>query len=499
MQRPGGISAHNSSRPHVFVIAPWPPRAPRVTFQQLSVALLFIALACAACFMPAQNDTWWHLRAGEDIWRTHGVPLRDTFSHTAFGTYWPDHEWLSQALFFAIYQIGGMKLLTAVLAAVLTATWVLVWRLTPGSHWRRLSLLCLAVISSSIAWSVRPQIFTLLLVALTATLLKTRREWWLPLVFLIWANLHGAVLFGVVLLAATTAGTVFTDRPRGRMLIAVTALSVAMTCVTPLGWSFWTDIPASLARVDHGRVTEWHAPELSDPVFAPFWMLSAAFVALIAAHKIWKTRHWLADGAIAGSLAMLPLALGTGRNVPVLMVLIVPALASLLDARFPVKAPARIRREHLRLNAVFAGAAVILAAVAVGRAWTGDSDRLGWHPLSEQAIAAVESCPERLYNRYDEGGFLIWFTPTQKVFIDSRYDPFPPELLLGQIALEESGVYEATFEQHQIRCAFIPAESTLARRLSEEGWQSTYRDTMWAVLVAPSGPTGTETTRLREK
>jgi len=134
MQRPGGISPHNSSRPHDSVIALRGPRALRVTFEQLSVTLLFIALACAACFMPAQNDTWWHLRAGEDIWRTHGVPLRDTFSHTAFGTYWPDHEWLSQALFFALYQIGGMKLLTAVLAAVLTATWMLVWRLTEGRH-----------------------------------------------------------------------------------------------------------------------------------------------------------------------------------------------------------------------------------------------------------------------------------------------------------------------------------------------------------------------------
>jgi hypothetical protein len=272
-----------------------------------------------------------------------------------------------------------------------------------------------------------------------------------------------------------------------------------MTCITPLGWSFWTDIPASLARVDHGRVTEWHAPQLSDPVFAPFWMLSAAFVALMAAHRIWTTREWLADGAIAGSLAMLPLALGTGRNVPVLMIVIVPALASLLDARFPVKAAARIRREHPRLNAVLAGAAMVIATVSVGQAWTRDIDRLGWHPLSGQAIAAVESCPERLYNRYDEGGFLIWFTPNQKVFIDSRYDPFPPELLLGQIALEESGVYEATFEQHRIRCAFIPAESTLAQRLSEKGWRSTYRDAMWAVLVAPAGPTGTETTRLREQ
>ena len=53
--------------------------------------------------MPAQNDTFWHLRAGFEAWHG-GMPLyRDTFSHTAFGQYWPNHEWLTQAVFYAAY------------------------------------------------------------------------------------------------------------------------------------------------------------------------------------------------------------------------------------------------------------------------------------------------------------------------------------------------------------------------------------------------------------
>ena len=167
------------------------------------------------------------------------------------------------------------------------------------------------------------------------------------------------------------------------------------------------------------------------------------------------------------------------------MVAIVPALATLSDTRFPAYASARVRREHLRLNAAIAGAALILATGVVAQAWGRESERLGWHPLPAQAVAAVAACPERLYNRYDEGGYLIWFTPNQKVFIDSRYDPFPPELLLGQIALEQSGDYETTFKKHGIRCAFIPSDSPLAHRLSKEGWQRTFTDATWTVLVAP--------------
>jgi hypothetical protein len=458
-----------------------------MTFEDLSVALLFVAIAAAACVMPAQNDTWWHLRAGQEIWRTHGVPLLDTFSHTAYGAYWPDHEWLSQALFFALYRVGGLTLLTAVLATVVTLTWILVWRLTPGSHWARVLLVSLAVIPSSIAWSIRPQVFTLLFIVLTLVLLSHKREWWLPVLFLIWANLHGAVLLGLVTLAAVTVGAVLTDRRAARALLGVTMLCAVMTCITPLGLSFWTRIPASLARVDHNRVTEWHAPQLSDPQFAPFWILTAVLIGLLAAHP-GRIRQWLRNGAVAGALAMLPLAMTTARNVPVLMVVIVPAIASLVDPRVRVRTAARIRAERVHLNLAMAGGALAAAVLFVAFAWTHEIERLGWHPLPRQIAAAVASCPERLYNRYDEGGFVIWFAPAQRVFLDSRYDPYPAALVLEQLDLEASGDFHATFAKYGIRCAFVPSESPVARALAKAGWQTMAHEAAWSVLTAPVDP-----------
>src|SRR5688572_14381369 len=80
-----------------------------VTFKRYAAALFCLAVATAARVMPAQSDTWWHLRAGEEIWRLRAVPLRDSFSHTAYGGYWPDHEWLTQVVFFGLYRAGGLK------------------------------------------------------------------------------------------------------------------------------------------------------------------------------------------------------------------------------------------------------------------------------------------------------------------------------------------------------------------------------------------------------
>ena len=84
-----------------------------VTSERLTVGLLFVVVVTLAFLAPAQNDTWWHLRGGLDIWRTHAVSLRDTYSHTAAGGFWPNHEWLTEAVFYAVYRAGGMPLLTS--------------------------------------------------------------------------------------------------------------------------------------------------------------------------------------------------------------------------------------------------------------------------------------------------------------------------------------------------------------------------------------------------
>src|SRR3954468_2120872 len=147
-----------------------PAAIERFTFDRLLTTLLFVAIAVAACLMPAQNDTWWQLRAGREMWRTHGVLLHDTFSHTAYGTFWPNHEWLSQALFYAIYAIGGLPLLTLAAAGMVVAAWAIVWRQTPGSARTRSLLIAFVVVAACSTWSPRPQVLSLLLAVATVAL-----------------------------------------------------------------------------------------------------------------------------------------------------------------------------------------------------------------------------------------------------------------------------------------------------------------------------------------
>jgi hypothetical protein len=456
--------------------------ADRLTPDRTVTILLFLAIFFAACFTPAQNDTWWHLRAGEETWRLGAVQLRDTFSHTAYGTYWPNQEWLGEVVFYALYSAGGLPLMTAFAAVLITASWVLVWAVTPGPVMRRAPLCAVALMSCAREWSLRPKLFTLFLVAVTIFLIARRRHFWLPPLFALWANLHGGVLLGVVILFAAAAAASVAERRVRHPLVGVAFASTLATCATPLGLSLWPEIVSSLGRIRQLGIQEWAPASLFDPLLAPFWVLSAALVVLGIVARVWRAEEPAALVAWP-ALALIPLAIRAGRNAPPALMLAVPAIAMLAAGRIPFHA--RTTRVRPRLNALFvAGAVAVVFAVVFG-AWRRKDARLGWEPLSAAAARAVSSCPERLYNRYDEGGFLIWFAPKQRVFIDGRQDPYPPSLLFEQKRVERSGDYAALFHAHSIRCAFVPTGTVVAARLQHDGWVTRYADAQWRVLVAP--------------
>src|SRR6185503_5489441 len=88
------------------------PRGLTLTDETLVPLLLFIGLAALAWITPAQNDTWWHLRSGREMWESGSLLTTERFSHTAFGAEFRNYWWLSQLAFYALFALGGPVLLT---------------------------------------------------------------------------------------------------------------------------------------------------------------------------------------------------------------------------------------------------------------------------------------------------------------------------------------------------------------------------------------------------
>jgi hypothetical protein len=111
---------------------------------------------------------------------------------------------------------------------------------------------------------------------------------------------------------------------------------------------------------------------------------------------------------------------------------------------------------------------------------------LGWRPISAGALAAARACDGPLYNRYGDGGTLIWFLPDKPVFVDGRQDPYPLPFLLEVVALEAGQKsHRQLFEQWKLRCAFLPSDAAMAAELAKDGWGVRFKDDQWQVLAAP--------------
>jgi hypothetical protein len=448
--------------------------------ERLAVGLLFVFVATLACFAPAQSDTWWHLRAGQDIWRSRSINLADTYSYTARGALWPNHEWLTEVIFYAAYAAGGLALLTATCAGAVTLAWAMSWRLATGTFEVRLLVFAFAVAAATTHWALRPQVLSMALLAATVSLLVAGRHRWLPAMFVVWTNLHGAVALGIVAVGATLAARLIAKRTAPRSLVIATAGCVLATCVSPLGLSFWPEVARSIERSRVSNLVEWHPPPMT-PALLGFWVIAAALVVLLVVKRRQLDDRSTTLSAI--SLALLPLAVTSFRNVSTFLLVAAPALSTLAGLGRANRERRGLPKENDRVNMTILLAAAAVAAAVVATAWRSPAPGLGWRPMSSQIAQAVAACEGPLYNSYDAGGPLIWLLPDRLVFVDNRQDPYSVEFLRDIHRLERDGDYQSLFERHDVRCALTETDSPVAIHLrSDARWSVRQADAKWVIF-----------------
>ncbi len=474
-----------------------------------------LVFAVVAALTPAQNDTFWQLRVGGDIWTTGEWPRLDRYSHTAAGAPWGNHEWLSQVAMFLVWRAAGMPGLELGAVALILATIAITYRLMEGPRLTRFVIMAAGMSLSSCVWVLRPQLVTLLGVAVLLALLVRERYRFIPVLFLVWGVAFGGVILAAALLAAlvrwwrTRAVEARAERDdlasshdaRRRLvtLAVVLTASGAATTLTPLGVGIFHFVLESGTRFSR-HITEWAPPVPGDGLGTLFWLSAVGFfAALVARRRGLLALAWPDLVSVAVALALFPLAARSLRNMGPFLIVATVATSRVLGADFRFRLPARWRRAESRppatastsdsgrplpVNAILAVLAVA-GAVAVAVAWQRELPVLSWRPIDDRALAAVRACPGPLYNRYDEGGYLIWFAPEKPVFVDGRQDPYPLAFLADVVALENGGPHQVVFERWRIGCAFLPADAALAARLRGEGWRASFADARWTVLTRP--------------
>jgi hypothetical protein len=455
-------------------------------FDVFATRILYLVVFGVAAALPVQTDLWWLLRAGKDIWHTHRISLVDHYSFTAYGDYWPNHEWLWETIAYALHWLGGMPLLSAWIAATITASVVVLRRISTAEGYVVPIVLFLALPLMSTGWTTRPQVTSVLLMGVVILLLAVRREGWLPLIFVLWANLHAQVVMGGVVLAATwlmalalwmhTASE--ESRSRAKRLTIVLALCAVATLATPLGPRLWTYVLTANARPGQDKIVEW------DTVFHLYIENVLFFLLLVAVIVLGVRRRnrltsWRAQVQVAAVVAMTPLAVLAVRNIPFFVAAVIPLLMTLME--FETRQPIGIVR---RARAVVAAGAVVVAAL-VGLLWWSAPPRLGWTAVSPGVASALRACPGHLYNDYNAGAVLIWWVPEVKVFVDNRQDPYSDAVIRDSIRPDEDAVRDA-LTRWDLRCALAGKGTPASRVLRADGWHLSYEEAGAEVWIRPS-------------
>ncbi|MFZ0939895.1 MAG: hypothetical protein WAN63_10720 [Candidatus Sulfotelmatobacter sp.] len=515
--------------------------------------LIFIALLGSLAFttlsvrLLGDAGIGWHIRTGQLILATHSIPHADPFSSTMAGQSWFAWEWLYDAIVGWLDKIAGLNGVVFFGACLIAVTFSSTFRLLlrrGTSLPVALALVLLAVSASMIHFFARPHVVSWLFAVLWFWILdssertfvprRDRRNFLslLPLLMLVWVNVHGGFLLGFVLLgiywlsAAWQWLTLKEDRfdealqkvragKRARNLASIGVVSALATFVNPYGWKLHVHIFRYLSTrflMDH--IDEFQSPNfhgVAQKCFAALLLLTLAALAI---------KEWNASPLRASELLVVLFAAYSGlyasRNIPVsslLLILVVgPWLSNAgqkLAERFVrLRLTSRSSTSSLFLQRMQAIESSLhshlwsIAAIVLVSWITFHGGKLGATPLMDahfdskrfpvSAVNYLESHQARgpVFAPDYWGGYLIYrLYPQIRVAIDDRHDFYGETFLKSYLKMVhvEPG-WEDFLHQHEVNSIVVPKDSALANILAETAtWQLIYGDDV-AVIFTPVRP-----------
>ena len=488
----------------------------------LLVMLLLILLI--AVRTPLDSDMWWHLRAGKTTWQQKGVLQRDIFSYTRYGEDWVNHSWLSQLVMYGLYALGKFPALSLWVGLTAMAAMYFLYLQTEGALFIRISSVFLSAFVSSVVWSPRPQLFSILMFALTGWVLFRYRQgqrnsliYLLP-IFLIWSNLHGGYVLGVILILTQIAGLLLNQltaeehqimqgREDLKRLSAWFAGCLLVVLINPNGISMWR-IPFQTVGVEtlQDYIAEWASPDFHQPVQQVFLILLFGSYSAAAFSRRRLEGRDLISVAVFGISALV-----ARRNFGPFALAAAPVLSRHLNdiyqdfrqiwtrKSYRLKRFFEFQQQSERslpslLRIILNSGVVFLLLIGTGIKWLNVSgqhfmERVTPQYFPVQAVSWIEKNPPqgRMFNSYNWGGYLIWRLTDSPVFVAGRTDLFGEPVIEDWLSvIQVEAGWEQVIDKWQINWVLIEPDQPLAEVLACSGWDRIYQDGTAAIYLRNS-------------
>ena len=494
--------------------------------------LIFVALLGVLVFTPLSTrllgdaGIGWHIRTGQQILAAHAIPRVDAFSSSMGGKPWFAWEWLYDLVVGQLEATMGLNGVVWFTAVFIAATFAGTFRLliTRGTNLlAALFLVMLAVSASMIHYLARPHVVSWLFTLAWFWILDSserdcldgqrdpgsKRLWLLPLLMLVWVNVHGGFLVGFVLLALFWLGALWNwfqaragrleevlqkiaAAKRARNLLWVGLASGAASLVNPYGWKLHTHVFSYLSNrflMDH--IEEFQSPNFHGVAQKCFLALLLTALAMLAVRgRELRVRVTVSEGLTL--LFAVYAGLYASRNIPVSSILLVMVVGPLTVL------PARFFERMTRIEAGLRGHLWPILMIVGTLCVTTNGGRLGPTTLMDAHFEKARM-PVEAVNYLEQknvkgpvlspdywGGYLIYrLDPRAQVVVDDRHDLYGEQFFKSYLKMVhvEPG-WQDFLREHPSSCVLLPRSAALsAVLLQDAAWKAIYQDDLAIVFV----------------
>ncbi|MBI3775632.1 MAG: hypothetical protein HY273_08790 [Gammaproteobacteria bacterium] len=400
-----------------------------------TAAVVFGTLFLFHTYPLGLGDIYWHLNTGRWIVEHGALPATDPFLYTLSAAL--DERqllllqgyWLAQVIFYFVHAVFGDYGLVLFKAGLFTVTYYVLWRvLRKADVDAVLGLLVLLPLPLLFYRydELRPQVFSFLGVVLVYACMSGSRaalragERWplsllmLPVVMLLWANLHRGYILGAVIILVALGAELWRiwckcramDPRIFRRYGSVSGLAILASLLNPMTY--------------HAYLTDLH--ELGTSVyrgvdeFLPLWSYAALYqqpllfyvpaglIAVLAA-ALYLRRHQVHPVQLVNFIGFSAVGF-TGFRFMILSVLM--ALATALPHANALLQPLLTRARSGLLLVVVCGSAAIGMLGWQRSALHSGPLETAYVPQAAAQFITSQHPPAPLFNPYEYGGYLEW-------------------------------------------------------------------------------------------
>jgi hypothetical protein len=458
-------------------------------------------------------DTGYHIRAGEFIIDNLRIPSADIFSFQTPPLPWTLHEWLGEVIMATVHRFAGITGVAILFSLLIALSGYLAFKLLiqrEGNLIFATVTALLVTLSSAVSWLARPHIFSFVLFIIWYHLLNTYqyrgRNYLkvLPVLMMLWVNLHGGFILGLILLGVYLFGNLahycfaapadkrqWRDKAVAIGLITVVCALAAL--LNPYGYhTLLFPFRVVQDKFLMNTVAEYLSPNFHSAIMLPFELLLLTMITVFAASPSRLNIIEVMLVVLFGHMALFSF-----RHIPLFAFITGPIIVKQAQRAFERLNGRLIERLNGRMANLAAidratlpyiwptiGSMAVLALVVIGAIQHSFDSK--YVPVQAVAFIQKEFIAGNMFNDDEFGDYIIYAAwPRYKVFIDGRTDMYGASRVKEYLTV--SGVqegWESVFEKYQLTWVFHGSNSTLSRALRERSdWKLVYSDNIANIFV----------------